>query len=189
MTVEIEPISLEESSKNRRGGVKVQGGGMVKKRKLENGEVAWGEALSKSEVDRQAFLKAEATGPKNIGVKQSRISVMTGVEWQAYVLVKELVWESVDKAWGVDEVAKWNECDMPVPDGNGSGQHVVHAGHSDPTLPVMGEQGMEVSGNMNGEMVEEPRKTLKKEKSKRCKKLPGVSANQKSVAEFFVTVC
>ena len=191
----MEVLGIEESRKLGRGGEgKVQGGTIAKRRKLDNGEVAWGEKLSTAEKERQAFLKAEATSQPGTGIKQTQISVMTGLEWEAYVLGKELIEESVDRAWAMDEVASWTEGDMPVP-GSTGGQYVIPGREiergplattvsvkkakggivSGPTQPVMGGQGIKVTGGCQESKI----------KTKRGKGLPGVSANQKSIAEYF----
>ena len=116
---------------------------------------------------------------------------MTGLEWQAYVLVKELVEKSVEIAWEIEvEVAKWTEDDLPVP-GDDSGQYVCPARLSEsgplaitvsgtlsgPTQPVMVGQGKLMTGD---------RKTTKVGSRGKNKKLPGVSASQKSVKAYSV---
>ena len=87
-----------------------------------------------------------------------------------YVLLKELVWESVDMAWCAKEVSMWEAGDIPVP-ASSDQQSKGGQSESDPTQPVMGGQGISTSTTS---------------KVKKRNKLPGISATQKSVADFFV---
>ena len=95
-----------------------------------------------------------------------------------YNLVKELAWETVDNAWCAKEVANWKECDFD--DGVASrrackrsktGLGVVRV-QTVSSVPVAPKNG---GGGEGG----------KSKRSKKKNKLPGVSATQKSVADFF----
>ena len=70
---EQETLCLEESRKTKRGG-NTQGGNRLKRRKLEEGEVAWGEVVSQSETEKQAFLKTKVVVPTFTGGKQKTTS-------------------------------------------------------------------------------------------------------------------
>ena len=73
-------------------------------------------------------------------------------------------------AWCAKEVSMWEAGDIPVP-ASSDQQSKGGQSESDPTQPVMGGQGISTSTTS---------------KVKKRNKLPGISATQKSVAEFFV---
>ena len=170
---EQEVVSLEESRKTMRGEDSERGN-KSKRRKLMGGAVEWGETMSETEAEKQAFLSTRYVEPQFKGAKQSTLQFMTGIEWQAYVLVKELVWGCVDVAWCSEEVTTWEAEDMPVPGPLATPvrgtvpEQRVNGGErvSGPTQQVMGGQGLN--------------------SKKRCKRLPGTSATQRSVADFFL---
>ena len=187
---EQENICLEESRKTRRRENN-QGGNRLKRRKIEGGEVAWGEAMSQSEAEKQAFLNTKVVEPSITGAKQKSLAVLTGLEWQAYVMIKELAWKAVDMAWCGNEVEKWEAGDIPVPatteeyaspaEHGGDNNVPSEDGESGPTQPIMGGQGR---GGGEGKVKGETSQTITTGK-RRKKKLPGPSATQKSVADFF----
>ena len=100
-----------------------------------------------------------------------------------YNLVKELAWKTVDNAWCAKEVANWKECDFD--DGVASrrackrsktGLGGVRGNAQDvqtvSSVPMAPKNGRGGEGG-------------KSKRSKKKNKLPGVSATQKSVADFF----
>ena len=118
----------------------MQGGRVKRKIILEGEEIEWGEAVTEVESDKQIFPKTKNVEPLIKRTKQSILPVLSCLEWQAYVLLKELVWESVDMAWCAREVSMWEAGDIPVPASSGQ-QSKGGQGESDPTQPVMGGQG------------------------------------------------
>ena len=52
-----------------------QGGNRLKRRKIEGGEVAWGEAMSQSEAEKQAFLNTKVVEPTVKGAKQKTLGI------------------------------------------------------------------------------------------------------------------
>ena len=73
----------------------MQGGRVKRKIILEGEEIEWGEAVTEVESDKQIFPKTKNVEPLIKRTKQSILPVLSCLEWQAYVLLKELVWESV----------------------------------------------------------------------------------------------
>ena len=108
------------------------------------------------------------------GAKQSTCQVMTGREWQAYVVVKELVWGCVDVAWCSEKVSTWEAEDMPVP-----GPPATSVSGTVPEQRVNG--GERVSGPTQQVMGGQCLKS-----KKRCKRLPKTSSTQRSVTDFFL---
>ena len=106
---------------------------------------------------------------------------MTGLEWLAYSLLKEVVWDAVDTAFDMKEVSNWEEWDMAECDRVSNRRiqpeksddlQVIECGTAQSAIPVIGGGGGE---------KQKPKSNRPKKKNK----LPGVSAHQKSVAEFF----
>ena len=96
------------------------------------------------------------------GAKQQKtISVMKGLEWQAYVLVKDLVWEAVDVAWCNEKVSRWGSDDIPVPSNYEESNYDQHASESESndTQPGLGGQG---KGGGKEEIINKSKKRKKK---------------------------
>ena len=68
----------------------------------------WGECVENEHLLQLEYLQNDR-GSVVAKTKQSKLKVLTGMELMAYQLVHELVYCAVDKAWGMDEVDKWDE--------------------------------------------------------------------------------
>ena len=106
---------------------------------------------------------------------QSTLQVLTGLEWIAYTLVKEIAWGAVETAFCMDEVTTWEEWGLPEDDREAARVVQVEA------CGVSGEPSGLVSecGTSQTKIIDKRANKNKK------KKLPGLSASQKSVADFF----
>ena len=109
---------------------------------------------------------------------------MSGNEWMAYMLAKEIAWQAVDQAFCMEDVATWQEWSYDVPGSNSENvsDEIPECGTTQPnprstTLAIL-KKGGEV---VEGEGSQKPKCKNNRGKSK----LPGVSASQKSVCEFF----
>ena len=96
---------LEQQDSQQPGEAKIN---VSKRLKLETGDKVWGEQVDHCQVQRGRFLMcgtADEAKPK-----QSTLQVLTGLEWIAYTLVKEIAWGAVNTAFCMEEVATWEEC-------------------------------------------------------------------------------
>ena len=156
---------LEESEKTRRGGELLPVSG-AKKRKLEIEGVVWGESVTVDQQLKIDFLKSEG-GENKVKSTQSKLKVLTGIEWIVHQLVQDMTGNAVDRAWDMDSVARWEEWDdEPV-------QGVDKVLLDPPTTKKRVEGGPKLP-------------TLKPKRGRKSKM--GVSSSQKSVVEFF-NVC
>ena len=166
---------------SKRPGDKVKNGG-AKRMKLQCDERVWGERVDPQDEQREIFLKS---GSERIAkTRQSALTVLSGNEWMAYMLAKEIAWQAVDQAFGMDDVATWQEWSDGVP-----GVDVENVVDKNPECgtaqPTLGSTAL-ATLNEGGGAVGEDGVGKTKSKNKRGKnKLPGVSASQKSVCEFF----
>ena len=164
-------IYMLESEKTKRPE-EVSGLKGAKRLKMESEGSVWGEHVDQVQVERNKFLMSNAS--ERVQAKQSLLPILKGSEWISYSLVKEMAWEAVDRAMCVEDMATWeewngSECDIVA---DVSEQAGVCA-----TTGVPSECG-------TAQMVGGGAKSKTKRKKPKSK-LPGVSANQKSVAAFF----
>ena len=169
-------FSLVEPQDSKRPGDACRSKG-AKKLKLESGDRVWGEQADHL-LEHGPFLMSKTVDVAQS--KQSKLTVMKGIEWIAYSLVKEMAWEAVSMAFGMNDVANWEEWNEPECDSVGENNNEVVLAKQEPvcgTTQYLGEGGGAGGGKPKG----------KRNKNKK-NKLPGVSASQKSVAELFKLV-
>ena len=70
----------------------------------------WGEKVDHCQVQREQFLMSVPA--EKAKSKQSTLPFLTGLEWIAYLLVKEMAWEAVETAFYMKEVATWEKWDV-----------------------------------------------------------------------------
>ena len=144
--------------------------------------MVWGEEVNFDQAQVSKFLLSGAEGSQ-VSKKQSTLPVLTGNHWMAYTLAKEMAWQAVDRAWslaGEDDWVDWspNEFVEDVPG-------VVLAGqsHGFGTAQKNGENILKLTSPFLKEGWGEGAEIKKRGRKK--KQLPGVSADQKSVRDFF----
>ena len=157
----------------------------AKKRKMESGERVWGEQVDHLQELRDDFLRSKTEEkPKP---RQSTLPVLKGSEWMAYSLVKEMAWEAVGMSICMKDVANWEEwsieCDSVEHEDKRDSMVVMvrpkpECGKAQSVVPTLIKEMGETTTREGGGM---------KTKVKRNKKnkLPGITASQRSVVEFF----
>ena len=177
MEVDVPMVIVETQGARRPDGeVDRQG---AKRVKLEANGVVWGEELSEPQLQIAKFMVSGPEESNSQMARQSVLPVMTGNTWMAYTIAKEMAWQAVDRAWslaGVDEWEDWGPDEiagatvkggmLPVTGGDEHGCGTTQAA----LKQERGSQGGGTSKNKGG---------------KRKTKLPGVSASQQSVRDFF----
>ena len=106
---------MMEPVDNKRPGEKVKTGG-AKRLKLESDETVWGEQTDHGDHDQQKRVQFLESGVVITGkTKQPGLKVLRGSEWIGYMLAKEIAWQAVDQAFGMEDVATWQEWTDDVP--------------------------------------------------------------------------
>ena len=117
-----EVLCIEESAKVRRIE-KEQPAKFNKRRKLDMDGKVWGEYVGEEQSQVDRFLKGSVENVPAKGM-QGKLNVMTGLDWQAYRVVLEMIANAVDRAWDMGNMDEWEEWEMMTghPD---SGENVV----------------------------------------------------------------
>ena len=159
----------------------------VKRLKLEANGVVWGEELSCEQLLIAKFMVPGAEECQ-ASKKQSTLPVLTGNHWMAYTLAKEIAWQAVDRAWSLAGVEDWDDWSPDEFVMNGKDEMldvVVMAGQShgcgtaQKNIQIISNSTPLTLKEGGGEGAENKKRGRKK------KQLPGVSAKQKSVRDFF----
>ena len=151
-----------------------------KRLKLEADDKVWGEQVDHCQVQRGHFLMSGSTDKAK--PNQSTLPFLTGMEWIAYSVVKEMAWEAVDSAFCMKEVANWEEWDLIEPHGAEVYETIIDASMQ---VRECGTAQSALPSGFGGDGGEGAKPKTKCGRSKRKNKLPGVSAHQRSVADLF----
>ena len=92
-----EVLCIEESAKVRRIE-KEQPAKFNKRRKLDMDGKVWGEYVGEEQSQVDRFLKGSVENVPAKG-RQGKLNVMTGLDWEAYRVVLEMIANAVDRAW------------------------------------------------------------------------------------------
>ena len=135
----------------------------------------------RSELKIAKFMVSGPQLPKSQVARQTVLPVMTGSVWMAYTLAKEMAWLAVDRAWSLAGVDEWQDWGPDEPVGE-----ILDGG----VLPVaVGD----VKSRGCGTTQAAPKQarggqgggSVKNKGGKRKTPLPGITASQQSVREFF----
>ena len=125
----------------------------------------WGEYVGEeqSQVDRFLTSSVENVSAKG---RQCKLNVMTGLDWQAYRVVLEMIASAVDRAWDMGNMDEWEEWEMMT-------------GHPDSDVVICGETGVRVVEGKNHPPPPKPKRVKKS-------RIP-VDRKQKPVIDFFMS--
>ena len=159
-----EVLCIEESAKVRRIE-KEQPAKFNKRRKLDMDGKVWGEYVGEEQSQVDRFLKGSVENVPAKG-RQGKLNVMTGLDWQAYRVVLEMIANAVDRAWDMGNMDEWEEWEMMT-------------GHPDSDVVICGETGVRVVEGKNHPPPPKPKRVKKS-------RIP-VDRKQKPVTDFFMS--
>jgi hypothetical protein len=84
-----EEADLTSRAKERRR--RVEEGASMKRREREEVTAVWGESVCSKDQERRAFIQNQM-GVRE-GTVQTYIKLLTGIEWMARTVLKEILWE------------------------------------------------------------------------------------------------
>jgi hypothetical protein len=85
----------------------------MKKMKREEGSAVWGESVRSKDQERRAFRQNQ-TGVRE-GTVQTQIKLLSGTEWMAREVVKEILWEVAECGAALDSARDLVEWEQPAP--------------------------------------------------------------------------
>ena len=106
-----EEADLTSRAKEKRR--RVEEGASMKKMKREEGSSVWGESVCSKDQERRAFLQNQ-TGVRE-GTVQTQIKLLSGTEWMAREVVKEILWEVAECGAALDSARDLVEWEQPAP--------------------------------------------------------------------------
>ena len=106
-----EEADLTSRAKEKR--MRAEEGASMKRRKREEGSAVWGESVCSKDQERRAFLENQ-TGVRE-GTVQTQIKLLSGSEWMAREMVKEILWEVAECGAALDSARDLIEWEQPAP--------------------------------------------------------------------------